>query len=72
LSYESLRFRGLYMSTTLCRYCGSSDLKVKEVEIRRVNAVTMAIAALYHVTEHECSCCGWIGTGDYMPAASAG
>jgi hypothetical protein len=50
------------MMVTICRYCGSSDVKSKEIEIRRVNAYTMTIASRQMVTELECRLCGWVGS----------
>lgn len=49
------------MGATICRYCGSSNLKHKEIEIRHVNSNTMQIKQLRKVIELECRVCGWVG-----------
>lgn len=59
------------MSITLCRYCGSSKLYTKEIEIRSINATTMKVTSSEHVTELECQSCGWIGCQDALMLAGA-
>jgi hypothetical protein len=44
----------------LCLYCEGTQLKKTELEIRRVNALTMAISSREKVIEVECLDCGWI------------
>jgi hypothetical protein len=52
------------MHETRCRHCGSNKLNTKEIEVRKINAVTMALASLERVTEMECLCCGWVDAID--------
>jgi predicted nucleic-acid-binding Zn-ribbon protein len=49
---------------TLCRYCGSTEIFAKEIEIRSINASTMKVTSSERVTELECRYCGWVGCQD--------
>ena len=43
-----------------CRHCGSSEVLVKEIEVRHINSVTMVLNAKEVLKELECKHCGWI------------
>lgn len=46
----------------LCLYCEGMHLKETELEIRRINASTMAVSSREKVIEVECLNCGWISS----------
>lgn len=55
------------MPEKICRYCGSNQLKAKEIEIRRINAISMTLASTQWVTELECQHCGWTVAAEADP-----
>ncbi len=57
------------MQARICRYCGSSSLKRKEIEIRHLNSTTLQLKQLQKVVELECDTCGWVGTEEQGAAA---
>lgn len=52
------------MQETCCRHCGSTSVKLKEIEIRHINSRTMNIASKQKVTELECTGCGLVTSMD--------
>lgn len=44
---------------------------MKKIEIRNINAITMKIRSSEHITELECTDCGWVGNQDLPVALGA-
>jgi ribosomal protein L40E len=57
------------MQEKRCRHCGSSAIKVKEIEIRHINSHNMSVASKQKVTELECMSCGLVISLDKASAA---
>ena len=50
------------MQNAKCRNCGSHDIRVKDIEIRHLNANTMVLRSREMVREAECKACGLVLT----------
>jgi len=48
------------MQDEKCRYCGSQDVRVRNIEIRQINSRTMALCSKENVRELECNRCGYV------------
>ena len=59
------------MQQTQCHHCASTDVRVKDIEIRHINSHTMALNGKEKVQELECLRCGWVISLGPMPVNRA-
>lgn len=48
------------MQEARCRNCGSTSVRVKEIELRHINPSNMTIRSRETVRESECKSCGLV------------